>query len=155
MSSAGVIYIQISNIKNPSIAAQSGNFQFFIKYLNGSIIDQSPAASSGIYSSAISFLAGRFYSCAVSAGGNYISTYSSLLFTFNASNPIPSTGLLVIDIPLQWDGDMMQYNTIISSPACTAVSGLAVSSLPCTYTIFPSPISKARVSISSLSVTGI
>lgn len=82
-----------------------------------------------------------------------MSTRSRLSFSITTNNPIPSDGQLIIDFPLVWGGDLEQSQTIASTLACTAISGL--SSLTCTYSILQSPLNIARITISSLSTSGI
>jgi hypothetical protein len=53
---------------------------------------------------------------------------------------------------------MLQSNTIVSSPICTSYSTSSTilsSTLSCSYNILPSPINIARITITSLSTSGI
>lgn len=147
------ITVVVDGIKNPSRAAPSANFEIYIKSSSGTIIQQSPSATSADYSTSITFSPSSFTSCSISANSNFISTRSRLTFTIRTQNAIPSDGQLVIEIPSTWDYDLSQSITVASTPTCTPVSGLGVTT--CSYSVQSSPINIVRVSVSSLSIAGI
>jgi hypothetical protein len=68
-ANTGSIYpsIKIDQILNPSKSGQTGNFLYYIKDSSGFVIDQSPSANNGIYFPTLSFTAGAFLSCKISA----------------------------------------------------------------------------------------
>lgn len=77
-----------------------------------------------------------------------------MTFTITPRNDIPSEGKLTIDIPLKWTGDIENLNTIESTPSCVGVSGIS-GVISCSYEILSSPVNIARITVSSLSTSGL
>ena len=80
------IEIMISNIKNPSRAEETADFEFYIKKPDNTVIDRSPLASNPAYSLSMVFTHGSFTSCSISANNNYISTRSKMTLSITPNN---------------------------------------------------------------------